>query len=250
MRAAGIPARIVVGYQGGEYNETGNYMIVRQSDAHSWSEIWLQKEGWVRVDPTAAIAPERIELGIDAVRRLQDQGLPLGTLAPEALRRAMELGFAARAWFRSRLLWDAVNLEWYRWVSDYTWDRQEKFLNNLGVYAPTWLGLLAGTLGGIVVVTFGIAWLMRFRKGPTEPALVVYEKFCRRFEKAGLTRRPSEGPNDFAKRSAQMFPHAQEQVRVFTSLYIELRYGEGPKELLEQMKEQLRLFNLDQKSAA
>lgn len=244
MRAAGIPTRIVVGYQGGEYNETGNYMIVRQSDAHSWAEVWLPNEGWVRVDPTAAIAPERIELGFDAVRRLRSQGLPLGSLAPDVLRRAIELGFMARTWLRSRLLWDAVNLEWYRWVSDYGWSRQEKFLNFLGVHAPTWLGLFAGTVGGVVVVTFGIGWLMRRRKGPTEPSLVLYKKFCRKLEKAGLKRRPAEGPKDFAQRSSQRLPEIQNQIHAITSLYTKLRYGDGPKDLLEEMQKQLRLLKL------
>lgn len=250
MRAAGIPARIVVGYQGGEYNETGNYMIVRQSDAHSWAEVWLPNEGWLRVDPTAAIAPERIELGIDAVRRLRSQGLPLGSLAPEVLRRAMELGFMARTWLRSRLLWDAVNLEWYRWVSDYGWSRQEKFLGFLGLHAPTWLGLLAGTLGGVVVLTFGIGWLMRMRKGPTEPSLILYQKFCRKLEKAGLKRHPAEGPNDFAVRSMQNLPEAEEQIQTITALYTKLRYGDGPRELLDEMKKQTRGLKLQRVGTA
>jgi len=244
MRAAGIPARIVVGYHGGVYNATGNYMIVRQSDAHAWTEVWLPHEGWVREDPTAAVAPERIELGIDAVRRLSDQGLPLGSLSPELLRRAIALGFMARTWLRSRLLWDAVNLEWYRWVSDYTWDRQEKFLNFLGVHAPTWLGLLAGSIGGLVVLTFGLAWLMRLRRGPTEPALVLYLKFCRKLEKAGLIRRPAEGPKDFAQRSVLQLPEMQNQIKTITTLYTKLRYGNGPKDLLEEMKKELRGFKL------
>lgn len=244
MRAANIPARVVIGYQGGEYNDTGNYMIVRQSDAHSWAEIWVADKGWVRIDPTAAIAPERIELGIDAVRRLHSQGLRLGILSPEALRRAMELGFMARTWLRSRLLWDAVNLGWYRWVSDYTWDRQEKFLRTLGMNAPTWLGLLAGTIGSLAVLTFSIAWLMRWRKGPREPALALYQKYCRKLERAGLKRRPAEGPNDFAQRSVLKLPAMEKQIHAITNLYTKLRYGGGAKELLDEMKKEMRGFRL------
>ena len=250
MRSAGIPARIVIGYQGGEYNDTGNYMIVRQSDAHSWAEIWVANEGWVRVDPTAAIAPERIELGIDAVRRLRSQGLRLGSLTPDVLRRALELGFMARTWLRSRLLWDAVNLGWYRWVSDYTWDRQEKFLRDLGVHAPTWLGLLAGTVGGMVILTFGIAWFMRLRKGPRDPALLLYQSYCRKLEKTGLKRRPAEGPKDFAQRSAQKLPDMENQIQAITRLYTTLRYGDGPNELLDEMKKQMRVFKSKKMSAA
>ena len=244
MRAAGIPSRIVVGYQGGEYNENGDYLIVRQSDAHSWTEIWLQGEGWVRVDPTAAIAPERIELGIDAVRQLQNQGLPLGTLSPELLERAMKLGAIARAWRNSRLMWDAFNLQWYRWVSDYGWSRQEKFLNSLGVFAPTWLGMLAGLLGAVAVVTFGIAWAMQLRRPPKDPVLAAYKIFNRKLAKVGLIRKPSEGAKDFAERSAQCLPDQRQSILTIASIYNELRYGEGSKELLEKMRRLINDFKL------
>jgi transglutaminase-like putative cysteine protease len=66
MRAAGIPARVVTGYQGGYFNTLGNYLLVRQSDAHAWSEVWLKGRGWVRVDPTGAVSPQRVELGAQA----------------------------------------------------------------------------------------------------------------------------------------------------------------------------------------
>src|SRR3989344_1763652 len=103
MRAAGIPSRVVVGYLGGEYNAAGNYLIVRQSDAHAWAEVWLPNQGWMRVDPTGAIAPERIELGLEAVRRLQARGAALGSLPMTEVLRAIELGWAERAWYSSRL---------------------------------------------------------------------------------------------------------------------------------------------------
>ena len=250
MRAAGIPARIVVGYQGGEYNENGDYMIVRQSDAHSWTEIWLKGEGWVRVDPTAAIAPERIELGFDAIQRLQDQGLPLGNLSPDMIRRAMKLGALASAWRNTRLLWDSFNLQWYRWISDYGWDRQEKFLNSLGVYAPTWLGLLAGLLGAVAVITFVIAWAMRLRRKPIDPAVAAYNKFNRKLAKAGLVRKPSEGANDFALRSSEKLPEQKQSIVAIASIYNELRYGESSKELLEKMQKLVREFEVPKGKAA
>jgi transglutaminase-like putative cysteine protease len=250
MRAAGIPARIVVGYQGGEFNEGGDYMIVRQSDAHSWNEVWLENEGWVRVDPTGAIAPERIELGIDAIRRLSNQGLPLGSLSPELLEQAMRLGTLARAWRSSLMLWDNVNLQWYRWISDYSFERQEKFLNQLGVYAPTWLGMLAGLLGAVAVLTFGFAWAMRIRRKPKDPVLVVYNKFCRKLARAGLTRKPSEGANAFAERSADTMPALAAHIMGIANLYNELRYGEGSQDLLEKMRRLVKEFDLPNKGAA
>jgi transglutaminase-like putative cysteine protease len=247
MRAAGIPTRIVVGYQGGEYNQSGDYLIVRHSDAHSWNEIWLPNEGWVRVDPTAAIAPERIELGIDAVRRLREQGLRLGGLSPEMLEQATRLGALARVWQNSRMLWDSVNLQWYRWVSDYGWDRQEKLLNSLGVYAPTWLGMIAGLLGAVAVFTFGIAWAMRLRRQPKDPVVVAYNKFIRKLAKAGMRQKPSEGAEAFGERVASKLPDKSSAVLTITNIYNELRYGEGSKELLARMQKLVKEFELPKK---
>ena len=100
MRAAGIPSRVVTGYQGGEMNPTGEYMIVRQSDAHAWAEALLDGK-WERVDPTAAVAPSRIERGIGAA-------LPAGERVPYLARIEM-------TWLKSlRLHWDSVNYHWQR----------------------------------------------------------------------------------------------------------------------------------------
>ncbi|MBI3545485.1 MAG: DUF3488 domain-containing transglutaminase family protein, partial [Gammaproteobacteria bacterium] len=110
MRAAGIPSRVVIGYQGGELNTAGNYLIVRQSDAHAWAEIWVAGRGWLRVDPTSAVAPERIELGLDAIRRLEQQGLTLGGLSAEAMLQALKLGWFDNALLHARWYWDLTNL--------------------------------------------------------------------------------------------------------------------------------------------
>ena len=249
MRAAGIPSRIVVGYQGGEYNEGGEYMIVRQSDAHSWNELWLPNEGWVRVDPTGAIAPERIELGSDAVRRLSSQGLPLGSLSPELLEQAMKLGAMARAWRNSRMLWDNINLQWYRWISDYTFERQEKFLNNLGVYAPTWLGMLAGLLGGVALLTFAFAWAMRLRRRTRDPVVVAYNQFSRKLARAGIVRGSSEGAKAFSERVVLSFPGQIAAIDSITNMYNELRYGDGSEELLVKMQKLVRDFSVGKKEA-
>src|SRR5690606_32454560 len=106
MRAAGIPARVVTGYQGGEVNPVGDYMIVRQSEAHAWAEAWIEGRGWVRIDPTAAVSPLRVESGIAAAVPSTD-GLPL------ALRSNSE-------WLRQlRFTWDSFANDWNQWVLGY-----------------------------------------------------------------------------------------------------------------------------------
>ena len=152
MRAAGIPSRVVVGYLGGELNTAGHYLIVRQSDAHAWAEIWLRDRGWVRVDPTGAIAPERIELGLDAVRRLEQQGLALGGLSAEVLARALELGWFEHVALRARWYWDLTNMTWYRWVVDYGKERQERFLASLGLDDIPWNGMIGLLFFAVLLV--------------------------------------------------------------------------------------------------
>lgn len=121
MRAAGIPARVVVGYQGGEMNPVGDYLLVRQSDAHAWAEVWLSDGGWTRVDPTAAVSPLRIEQGAEAVIARE-----VGTMF-----EAPALGAVRWVWNHVRLNWDALNNVWNQWVLDYSAKRQQQILKFL-----------------------------------------------------------------------------------------------------------------------
>ncbi|GAB4512347.1 MAG: protein-glutamine gamma-glutamyltransferase TgpA [Sulfuricaulis sp.] len=225
MRAVGIPSRVVVGYLGGELNTAGNYMIVRQSDAHAWAEIWLTERGWVRVDPTGAIAPERIELGLDAVRRLEQQGLALGSLSNEAVLRALELGWFEVVARNARWYWDYTNIAWYRWVVDYGKERQERFLTSLGFDDISW-GRLTGLLtAGVLLITLLYALLLLRSKKYTDPALALYLRFCRKLARAGLKRAPHEGAHAFAGRAARKRTDLADSISEITNLYEELRYG-------------------------
>ncbi|MEW6330031.1 MAG: DUF3488 and transglutaminase-like domain-containing protein, partial [Pseudomonadota bacterium] len=219
MRAAGIPSRVVVGYLGGELNTAGDYLIVRQSDAHAWTEIWVAPRGWVRVDPTGAIAPERIELGIDAVRRLEQQGLALGSLSNDAVLRALELGWFEFVARQARWYWDYTNLAWYRWVVDYGKERQQGFLATLGLENISW-GRLAGLLtGAVLLITLLYAlWLWRPGKS-ADPAQAAYLRFCRKLARAGLKRAPHEGAHDFAARVARRRADLAQPVSEITRLY-------------------------------
>jgi transglutaminase-like putative cysteine protease len=225
MRAAGIPARVVIGYQGGELNPAGNYLIVRQSDAHAWTEAWLPDQGWVRVDPTAAVAPERIEYGAEALRRLVARGTALGGLPDEALRSMLALAWPERAMRQLRLSWDSLNTAWNRWVLDYDADRQRDLLKRFGLGEATpWQ--LIGVLAFLVALLFGAYMLATTpRRARPEPVQQAYLDFCRRLARAGLARAPQEGALAFAGRAARQRPELADSIQAISILYVSLRYG-------------------------
>lgn len=225
MRAAGIPSRVVVGYLGGEFNTAGDYLIVRQSDAHAWAEIWLKDRGWVRVDPTGAVAPERIELGLEAVRRLEQQGVVLGSLPADAVLRALELGWFEHMALQARWYWDLTNLTWYRWVVDYGKERQERLLSSLGMHDISWNRLISLLFVGVLLVTLVYALLLLRRKKTVDPALALYLRFCRQLARVDMVRAPHEGALDFARRCAQRRPDLKERIDTITGHYVHMRYG-------------------------
>jgi protein-glutamine gamma-glutamyltransferase len=221
MRAAGIPARVVLGYQGGEWN--GDYLIVRQSDAHAWVEVWLAEQGgWVRVDPTAAIAPQRIEQGIYAAVENPE-------VLPFMARRGSE-----DQWLRDlALTWDSINNAWNLWVLAYGPERQREFLSGLGLGRIDWREMILGLTGLLSLVALAafvhLAWR---RRGVTDPAARIYRRMCARLARRGLPRKPGEGPLDYADRVAQARPELAETVGAISQSYARLRYRESdPAEL-------------------
>lgn len=244
MRAAGIPSRVVVGYLGGELNTAGNYLIVRQSDAHAWAEIWLAQLGWVRVDPTGAIAPERIELGLDAVRRLELRGVALGSLSSEAVQRALALGWLEYFARHTRWYWDYTNLAWYRWVVDYGKERQQRFLTALGIDDITWGRLFSLLSIGVLLVTGVYALFLLRQKKSADPALALYLRFCRKLARAGLVRAPHEGAHAFAERAARKRADLSASIADITALYEDLRYGRAPsdREKFTALKKNIATF--------
>ncbi len=216
MRAAGVPARVVTGYQGGEANEVGDYLVVRQRDAHAWTEVWLPGEGWVRVDPTAAVAPSRIEQGMDAAIPPSFGPRGLGLTPSEPVQAA---------WRRLRQSWDAVNHRWNEWVLGYGPERQRRFLSRLGLDAGEWTQLAAVLAVSIGLILGAVAlWLVRpARKG--DPFARAYARFCRKLARAGIERSPAEGPVDFAARVARERPALAEAAARVTRLYVDARYA-------------------------
>lgn len=217
MRAAGVPARVVTGYQGGIWNKLGGYFMVRQADAHAWSEVWLPDAGWIRVDPTAAVAPQRVERGIGAAIRDEQSALA-------AMAQADEVG----GWrYQLALALDAVHTNWGRWVVGYNAKRQRSLLQAWGMddVSPTDLAQ-----GMIVIVTgllLAFSALMFLRRPPNtlSPTQKPWQRFTQRLANAGMVRAPHEGPIDFGHRAAQRFPESAQRISEIVTDYAQLRYG-------------------------
>ena len=176
MRALDIPARIVTGYQGGEVNPVDGYWTVRNSDAHAWAEVWIAGQGWVRVDPTTAVAPGRTS-------ELQRLSAPRG-----AFGQAMDNVIAPGLVQQLRAAWEAMNNGWNQWVLNYTQTRQSDLLRELGLSAPSWQTLLqwlAGLAGAAALVI--CAWLWRERRTPADGWQRLRRQAHARLQQAGLT---------------------------------------------------------------
>jgi hypothetical protein len=234
MRIAGIPARIVMGYQGAELSPWVGWYLVSQAEAHAWVEVWVQGQGWVRVDPTAAIAPQRVERG-----GLFDR---LGAGTP--LRFQLdETGVLVRAVHRMRLFAAAAGVAWQDWVLDFSLTRQEQMLRAVGLAHLREYGL---ALAMVVTATVVLALLtLALVRGTDrrEPLDRLYQTFCDRLSHIGLPRRPSEGPVDYAHRVASSRPDLALAVRRFLNAFVLARYrNQGGTADLKRLRAELRAF--------
>jgi transglutaminase-like putative cysteine protease len=218
MRAAGVPARVVTGYQGGELNPLDGYLTVRQSDAHAWAEIWSPGVGWRRVDPTGAVAPERI------VHNLARALPPPSTFG---LGPLMALQNDPNSWLAQlRFRYGAMNNAWNQWVLDYNPERQRSFLEELARFASA-LANWRGALGAALVFALVAALRWQRRARPGDPLERLYQAFCARQARHGYARRLEEGPRSYAERLRGM-PASQEKhaaIEKFLTLYGALKYG-------------------------
>lgn len=215
MRAAGVPTRVVTGYQGGEVNPVDGYIVVRQADAHAWNEVWLDELGWVRVDPTAIAVPLRVESGLAAAVSAEE---PLPFLARTDL-----------TWLRAlRFNWEALANYWNQWVLGYNPERQRNLFNRLGMPEANWQAMaqvLFWTVGA-VIAAFAL-WLLR-RAKPGDAAHAAWVKFCAKLARRGTERGVSEGPQAFGARAEHAHPGVARSIDTITALYIDLRYGPAP----------------------
>ena len=221
LRAAGIPARVVAGYQGGEVNPAGNYLSVHQFDAHAWVEYWVAERGWVSVDPTFQVAPERVEQGLEQALAREQSFL---ADEPMSLLRYRDIG-----WMNTlRLRWDSLNYGWQRWVLNYQDEQQSEMLRR-------WFGKLDGqTLGlGLVAVLalmIGALALVLFK--PWRREADIHQRLFGRFERLlarhGVQRQKSEGARRFAERAAVALPGQGAIILAFVRQYEAQRYAMQP----------------------
>ena len=214
-RAGGIPARVVAGYQGGELNPVGDYWIVRQSDAHAWTEVWLDGR-WIRYDPTAAVAPERIESGLDAA-------------LPDASSDTLPF-IGDSAWLdRLALNWDAINAAWDRWVLAFGPDQQSALLESLGIRSPSLrdIALACAAMVSLVLLVFVLAG-MRAGMARQDPVERAWQQLCARLARRVRPRAPHEGPAEYARTVAALRPDIGTAVLELATAYLRLRYETTP----------------------
>lgn len=235
LRAMGVPARIVIGYQGGEFNPRGNYLSVRQYDAHAWVEYWVPGVGWISADPTAAVAPQRVEAGL-AEALAADEPFLAGS--PFSALRYRQF-----AWLNEvRLGWENLNYGWERWVLGYQEAQQRQWLSR---WFADYAGWALPITGGCTLAVLAVV-LLRPRRVPQHPQLRLFRAFERALARKGVQRQTGEGPFTFAERASEALPEQAKSIQAFSGAFAEAYYGgellagDRARQALAQLKTELR----------
>ena len=214
MRSAGVPTRVVTGYVGGHYNELGDYWLLKHKDAHAWNEIWLEGEGWVRVDPTAAIAPENILDTLDDLQARQqaDDGAGFG----DAARMLVPVFDGA----------DFLRRQWNRLVLGFNAERQKDLLGPLGIDdADAWQLVVAFAVGSAIALVLTLWFLLHEHRDRSDPLLAAWRAFAARLRRAGIDKRLEEPPLSFGRRAANVLPQHAERLLSLSERYADWRYA-------------------------
>lgn len=219
MRVANIPARVVGGYQGGKVNKTGNFLEIRQANAHAWVEVWLKNKGWTRFDPTAAIAPERVEQDVNIDLQIATGAINFTPILIDASNAVL--------WIKqARQLWGSVDYNWQRWVINYS-NNQSNFLSSLGISGiksmAYWLFI------SLSLITAFLAWsILKNSRLKTDKELKQYQLFCKKLAKAGFHKNQGETAQSFSSYIQQQRPDLADKVEKITALFIKIRYQQSP----------------------
>ena len=231
MRAGGVPARVVTGYLGGQWNPFGRYLLVRQADAHAWTEVWLEGRGWMRVDPTSVVAPGRLTDGFDPL-----SAAGFGT--DRSLNSAL--------WMRNTVqAWQAMNAWWQDQFVSFNFAKQLGLLSWLGLPGHDWRELAVLLTAGGALWSMLIAWRMapslsRSRPDALGRAWLALERALRGY---AAPRLQHEGPIGYADRIAERAPQLAAQLKPLAVRYARLRYGSGcSASQLQQFRRAVRLF--------
>jgi transglutaminase-like putative cysteine protease len=214
MRSAGVPTRVVTGYVGGHYNQLGDYWLLKHKDAHAWNEVWLEGEGWVRVDPTAAIAAENILDTLDDLQARQ-QGTDGGGFA-SASRMLLPMFDGA----------DFLRRQWNQLVLGFNAERQKNLLGPLGIKdADAWQLVVAFAIGSTLALLLTLWFLLHEHRDRSDPLVVAWRAFAGRLRRAGIDKRPEEPPLSFGQRSAGLLPAQAGELLALSSRYADWRYA-------------------------
>src|SRR6266496_3772245 len=225
MRLAGIPARVVVGYLGGEYNDLGHFFLVRQADTHAWCEVWLPEKGWTRVDPTAAVAPGRASLDFTSFLETRIASGQMGTRSSALIAQLLRSGVFTNV----RFIWQTLSYEWDTRLVAFDADVQDVLLTSMGIASRgTNFLVVEILLVAIALLAIYFAWMQLRTRSRVDRVKALYEYFCRKIARLGVPRDPCEGPLDFARRAAQSLPNESNRIRQLTDTYILLRYAPQP----------------------
>ncbi len=238
MRSAGVPARVVAGYLGGELNPVNRTVIVRQFDAHAWAEIWLEGRGWTRVDPTSAVSPDRIEWGLERALAGEGSFLADSPLSPIHFRNIDWLN-------KIRLRYDAITYAWQLAVLSYDSDEQfhvlEEFLGEITPQRVMLFILAAGILSLLPMIGV-LLWQSRSHL-PKE--VRIYNKYCHKLAQLGTHRFPQESPGDFAERAILVHPQLESEIRQVTKLFETIAYSGQPGRVsLAELRHSVRRFGV------
>lgn len=228
LRAAGIPARVVTGYQGGKFN--GDYMIVRQSDAHAWAEAYIDGQ-WRRFDPTAAVAPERVEQGADAVLGDERANSLLSQLQP--------------SWVKDvQLKWDSINYAWQQLVIGFDASQQNEMWKKLGLEKPS------GVVIVLLILATALIWMMMIlfpaklpNRSKLDPCEAQWQVFCRLFAKKGIIRESGESPRDYVSRLISHWPQHHQSMNNLLAAYHTGRFSKPAqqKQVHKQYAKEMKL---------
>lgn len=226
MRAVGVPARVVAGYQGGEINPVNGTVIVHEFDAHAWNEVWLDGRGWVRVDPTAAVSPARIEFGLEDAMQEEGSFLSSSPLSP--------LRYRGVSWVNMlRLRYDAMTYRWQSWVVGFDGDRQMDVLRGVfgEINARLFIGVMLGSFGAVLSAVAATLFLNSRSRKPRDPVVEHYHRLQSRLRRRGLDLRPGEAPGALTRRAAARYPEAADDLRAIerlmdSALYRPLKAGQ------------------------
>ena len=231
MRAAGYPARVIAGYQGGEKHPSEGFITVRQYDAHAWTEVWLEDEGWVRIDPTAAVAPQRIRDGFAEMFAEEDEFL---ADTPLSLLRFQNLGLVN--WLRLKL--DYLDYAWATWVLGYDQLQYDLLARLLGEVTPLRIALFLLVGAAVTLLPmFLLAWRAQSDKPVTNNLDRIFLALCRKGKRVGIERRTGEGPLHYIQRLEKHFPRQAEQLVKFAETYLRLRFSGDPQASRDEVKE-------------